>query len=157
MIYNLANRVGLQKATEYFNDLTEKQKKIEINEVKVTRSWRANRALHLFFEMVAKELNILGMTYVYRGLEGIEYEVPWTKELFKEFHWKPLQLAMFGTKSTTKLTSQQIDEIFMSINLFFAERGIEVTFPNQFDFYLKFYSDEKFGISDRPVGQRPGN
>ena len=96
--------------------------------LKLTRSKQPGRGeptehCTYFFEMVAKELNDLGMTYVYRALDGTEYELPWTKELFKEFHWKPLQMAMFGTNSTTKLTSQQIDAIFTSINLFFRREG----------------------------------
>jgi len=48
---------------------------------------------------------------------------------------------MFGTTSTTKLKTDEIDKIFEVINKFFAEKGIEVQFPNRFDAYLKFYDE----------------
>lgn len=130
------------KAKQYVDTVIEHGQKVEVKKVAKTRSSLQNRALHLLFEMVARELNNIGMTHVYPLLDGTEYELSWTKELFKELHWKPLQMAMFGTKSTTKLTSQQIDAIFTSINLFFAERGIEITFPNKFDYYLKFFNND---------------
>jgi len=55
--------------------------------------------------------------------------------------WKPLQEAMFGIKSTTKLTTGQINELFDVFCKFFAEKGIEITFPNKFNYYLKFYNN----------------
>jgi hypothetical protein len=141
MIYNLGNPIGLQKAIETFEKLKAKGTRVDISEIGKTRSDRTNRALHLLFEMVAKELNDLGIPFVYRGLKGMEFETPWTKQLFKDFVWKPIQKTLFDTETTTKLTNKQIDQIFEVINKFFAERGVEVTFPNQFDQYLKFYEN----------------
>lgn len=66
----------------------------------------------------------------------------WTGELFKQMTWKPIQEAMFGTTSTTKLKTDKIDKIFEVINKFFAERGIDITFPSRFEQYLKFYTNE---------------
>lgn len=143
MIFFTGNPIGLEKAREYFNQLAGKGARIEIKEQDQTRSWRQNRALHLFFEQVSKELNDLGIPFVYHGLKGMEMETSWTKDLFKNFVWKPIQKVMFGTESTTKLTTKQIDKIFEVINKFFAERRIEITFPNQFDYYLKFYEQKE--------------
>ena len=143
MIFFTGNPLGIEKAKETFDKLVEKGARIEIKEIKRTRSWLQNRALHLLFEQVAQELNGLGIPFVYHGMSGTEYETEWTGELFKQFTWKPIQLAMYGTNSTTKLTSVQIDKIFQSINKFFADRGVEVSFPNKFDYYLKFYDNDK--------------
>lgn len=140
MIFDLSNKPG--SAQEYFDKLKEKGGIIEIKRIQRNRSNLQNRALHLLFEQVAKELNRLGIPFVYRGLKGMEMETTWTALLFKEFTWKPIQQAMFGIESTTKINTQQINEIFAVINKFFAERGVEVTFPNEFDYYLKFYQGE---------------
>jgi Ser-tRNA(Ala) deacylase AlaX len=139
MIFNLNNPIGLKNAQQIFDELIKKGARVEIKEHRQTRTTRQNNALHLLFELVAKELNDLGIPFVYNGLKGMQFETQWTKQLFKDFVWKPIQKVMFGTDSTTKLTTEQIDKIFESINKFFAERGIEVTFPNEFDYYLKFY------------------
>ena len=50
---------------------------------------------------------------------------------------------MYSTDSTTKLKRNQIDSILDSIFELFGRLGITVTFPNRFDYYLKFYENEK--------------
>jgi hypothetical protein len=138
MIFNL--KIQPERADKYLQELKEQGAIIEIKKVSQNRTNLQNRALHLFFEMAAKELNSNGVTYHYFDLNGVDVETRWTKELFKEMTWKPLQLAMFGTESTTKLKRTEIDPIFEAINLMFANMGIQISFPNQFDYYLKFYS-----------------
>ena len=134
MIFNTSNNKGLNNAIK---ELKRLNCEVEINKVKQTRTSIQNRALHLFFNQVAKELNDIGLPFIYRGLKGQEMEMQWTGLLFKEMTWKPIQKAMFGTESTTKLIrSKQIDSIFEVINKFFAERGIVINFPNQFDYYI---------------------
>lgn len=139
MIFNLSNKYGKENAAIEFKRLNEIAATIELKAVKMNRTSAQNRALHLFFTQVSEQLNNIGIPFVYRGLKGMEIETTWTPELFKEMTWKPIQKLMFGTDSTTKLKRNQIDPIFETINKFFAERGIEVTFPNEFDYYLKFY------------------
>jgi len=137
MIFNL--NIQPERAEKYLQELKLQGAIVEIKNVKQNRSNLQNRALHLFFTQVANELNSLGILFVYTGLKGLEMETQWTMELFKEMTWKPLQKAMYGTTSTTKLKRNEIDPIFETINKFFAERGVRISFPNQFDYYLKFY------------------
>lgn len=140
MIYNLSNKYGKENAATEFKRLNEVAATIELKAVKMTRSSAQNRALHLFFTQVADQLNNIGIAYVHHDLfTGIEIESQWTMELFKSQVWKKLQKAMFGIDSTTKLKRNQIDPIFETINKFFAERGIEVSFPCEFDRYLKMF------------------
>ena len=139
MIYNLQNKTGAINAQNEFNKLLLSGETIELKKVSKTRTSLQNRALHLFFTQVANELNSNGIPFIYTGLKGYEMEMQWTGELFKQMTWKPIQKTMFGTESTTKLKTNEIDKIFDVINKFFAERGIEISFPNQFDYYLKFY------------------
>jgi len=140
MIFNLSYQP--ERAVNHLNELIKTGAIIEIKNVKQTRSNLQNRALHLFFTHTSNVLNEYGIPFVYTGLKGMEMETPWTPELFKEMTWKPLQKAMFGTTSTTKLKRNEIDPIFEVLNKFFAERGIQINFPNQFDYYLKFYNKD---------------
>lgn len=142
MIYNFQNKTAIDKAREKLEQSIKREETIELRKIARTRSNLQNRALHLFFTQVAEELNNIGITFVYHGLKGQEMETQWTGELFKKFTWKPIQKTMFGKESTTELTTEMINKIFQVINKFFAERGVEVSFPNQFDYYLKFYGHE---------------
>lgn len=139
MIFNTSLKTGADNASAELKRLIEKGEIVEIKKVSQTRTSQQNRALHLFFTQVANELNDNGIYFVYNGLKGHEIEIPWTGELFKEMTWKPIQEAMFGTNSTTKLKREQIDPIFDVINKFFADKGISISFPNKFDMYLRFY------------------
>lgn len=140
MICNLGNKYGKENAAIEFNRLNEIAATIELKKVVNTRSSAQNRALHLFFTQVATQLNDLGIPHVHNNLVLGDYETKWTAENFKETQWKPIQKSLFGTESTTKLKRDEIDPVFDVINKFFAERGIEVSFPNNFDYYLKFYT-----------------
>jgi hypothetical protein len=139
MIFNTNNESGVKAANAELKKLLGKV--VEIKRVKQTRSSQQNRALHLFFNQVAKELNEIGIPFVYRGLKGQDMEMQWTGLLFKEMTWKPIQKSLYGTESTTKLKRNEIDPIFEIINKFFAEKGITISFPNQFELYLKFYDE----------------
>ena len=106
------------------------QKIVELKEVKNTRSVKQNGALHLFFTMVASQLNDLGLEYQYTGISGKTFELRYTPELVKTFIWKPIQLSLFGFESTTKLTTEEINQILDVIIKFFAEREVLIEFPS---------------------------
>jgi len=99
-----------------------------ISEKKITL--KQKKSLHLYFEMIAKSLNEIGITFLYRGLNKSEIEIPYTPYLVKEMLWKPIQMALFEKESTTKLTNEEINKIIEVINKFFAERGVELHFPS---------------------------
>jgi hypothetical protein len=45
--------------------------------------------------------------------------------------WKPVMKIQLGKKSTTDLTTQEIDEVFETINRYLGEKfGIHVKFPS---------------------------
>lgn len=129
MVFNTA----IPRDCELFNIEFEKLrgKTVELKEVSNARSVRQNRALHLLFDKIAVALNELGITHIYHGLNKKELETHWTGGLFKEVTWKPLQMHLYQTDSTTKLTSKQIDEMFQVLNKFFAERGVQIEFPTE--------------------------
>jgi len=92
-----------------------------------------NAALHLYFTMLADQLNNAGYTFTnYLGIE-----IPFTMELIKESIWKPTMFEMFNIKSTTKLTTKMINELIDVFSKHFGERQIYVEFPNWQSFTQK--------------------
>ena len=100
---------------------------------KQTRSSRQNRAIHLLFTQIADALNAEGQTFKYTGIKGIDLETQWTSALVKEMIWRPVMRAITGKESTTKMTTSEIDKVFVPINKAFGEMGIEVRFPDRYE------------------------
>ena len=103
------------------------------------RTGQQNRALHLFFSVLAEELNLAGLD-MKLALKDFPANIPATKINVKEDVWKPIQLAMFNKKSTTELEKNEIDKVYDTIVRFFGEKGFEVPrFPNAED--LEHYEE----------------
>jgi len=134
--FNLSESDGFIKAFNQFNYLKEKGAIIELKEIKPTRSKRQNAALHLYFTFCADALNNAGIEFCYRGLKGMNIEIPWNGELFKTMIWKPIQLTLFEFESTTKLKTAEINQILDVLTRHFSNIGLDVHFPSQFDYWL---------------------
>jgi len=92
------------------------------------RTYKQNRAMHLYFKMLAEALNDAG----YDIKETIKADVPWTETSVKELIWRPIQQAITGKKSTTSIKKSDIDMIFDVINKNMGEkRGVSVPFPSE--------------------------
>lgn len=96
-----------------------------------TRTNKQNAALHKFFKMLSDQLNELGQTFHYSGFNGDDMELMFTEYIIKEFMWKHIQMTLFNTSSTTKLTTDQIDKILDVITNFYSKKGIPVVFPSK--------------------------
>lgn len=93
------------------------------------RTLQQNRALHLYYEMIANELNSHGLDM--RKALKPEIDIMWTKSSVKEYLWRPIQKAIATKSSTTELTTHEIDLIVHTITKFFAEHHkINVPFPS---------------------------
>ncbi len=101
-----------------------------IDNLPAKRSSQQNKALHLLFQNIAFELNRIGMEFTYNGIKGITLQTTYTPEIVKEFIWRPLQKAMLDKESTTKLTTQDIDAIFLILGKWFSEKGVVIDFPS---------------------------
>ena len=130
MKLNLRNPTDQNKAVTYLTKLIEDEKTIELKEIKVTRSTRLNSAMHLYFVFISHELNELGLEFNYTGISGKEFGLRYTPDLVKQMIWKPIMLAMFDIKTTTKLNSKEINEIIDVITKFFGDKGIVIDFPS---------------------------
>lgn len=101
-----------------------------------TRTLRQNKALHLFFDMLAKSLNDAGLDQ--RKVLKPSVSIPWTKTAIKEQLWRPIQKAMYAKHSTTDLMKQEeIDHIHETLTRHLAEKfGIEyIPFPSHEEGY----------------------
>lgn len=103
------------------------------------RTSAQNNALHLWYELLAKELNDKGiaMTTV---LQKFILDTPATKYTVKELIWRPLQIALLGKTSTTELLKkEEIDQIYDSLVKFFAETmELEIPhFPSMEEVFFK--------------------
>ena len=93
------------------------------------RTLTQNNALHLMFEHLAQELNEAGFD-MKKTLKP-EIDIPWSKETVKEFIWRPIQTAQLGKKSTTELTTKEIDLVFDTLTRHLGQKlGIELRFPS---------------------------
>jgi hypothetical protein len=115
-----ATRIGLSKSIV----------KALIENLPNKRSSQQNRSLHLLFTNIAFELNRLGLEFTYTGIKGLKMQTTYSPEIVKDFLWRPLQIALIGKESTTKLTSADIESIFLILGRWFSEQGVVIEFPS---------------------------
>ena len=94
------------------------------------RSSKENKSLHVLFQNIAFELNRLGHEFTFKGIKGIDIQTTYTPEIVKNFIWRPLQDALLKKQSTTELTHNDIELIFMILGKWFSENGVEIQFPS---------------------------
>lgn len=93
------------------------------------RSTQQNKALHLYFEHLASELNDAGLDM--RKTLKPAVEIPWSAQTVKEYIWRPIMTAQLHKRSTTELETQDVDLVFNTITRHLADRfGLAVEFPS---------------------------
>ena len=91
------------------------------------RSDQQNKALHLWFRLVADELAKHDFDF-----RDIKIELEPTEHLVKEYMWKPVEYAVTGQKSTKDLDKVDVSVIYDIINKALGEKlGIHVPFPEE--------------------------
>lgn len=130
MLYDLKEEPDRVKFKKYCDKVLRLGKKVELKEVKITRSQQQNQALHVFFTIISYELNEMGVEFCYTGASGRNFNTRYTPDIVKNYFWRPLQITLFDIKSTTKINTQQINEITDVIIKFFGDRGVVVGFPS---------------------------
>lgn len=106
------------------------------------RTLKQNDALHLYLSMLATELNDSGQDM--RKVLKPTVDIPWSTDTAKRFLWKPIQEVMMDKKSTTELTTDEIDKIYKVLDRHVSEKcGIHVNFPTQenTEEYLNSFKD----------------
>jgi hypothetical protein len=93
------------------------------------RTHRQNKALHLYFELLANSLNEAGADM--RKVIRQEVDIPWSKDTVKEYLWRPLMEAQLLKKSTKEMDTTDIDVVYDTLNRVIGERtGVHVPFPS---------------------------
>ena len=93
------------------------------------RTQRQNNALHLYFQLLADEFEAAGIDA--RMLFGPEVSIPVTPKMIKDLLWRNTQIATVNKKSTTDLTTTDINKIYEIVNRHIGEKfKIHVPFPN---------------------------
>lgn len=88
-----------------------------------------NKALHVLFNMLARELNDAGLDMRKTLKPGID--IPWNPKTVKDFLWRPVMKAQLGILSTTELNTKNIDEVFETLARHLGQKfGIELDFPS---------------------------
>lgn len=108
----------------------------------IKRSNLQNRALHLYFRLVANALNDAGYTVSKTLSQSVD--IDWNSMLFKELIWKQVQKKQLGKISTSELTTKEIDEVFDTINRYLGEKFfIHEPFPSIEDITRQQQYDDK--------------
>lgn len=106
-----------------------------IYEVKLSnldlRTLAQNRAFHLYFNMVAVQLNNNGL-YINKLIKEDKYkaDIDWSGDLVKNQLWRPIMEAILDKKSTTQLEKNEVDRVYNTLNRYLSNMGITVAFPN---------------------------
>jgi hypothetical protein len=97
--------------------------------MKKQRTNQQNKAIHLWFKLIADECQKDGITI--DMIVGKNIELIATPYLLKEYYWRPIQKYLYGKKSTTQLTTKEIDKIYDVANKLIGENtGIHIPFPS---------------------------
>lgn len=88
-----------------------------------------NRALHLYFTLIADTLNDAGLDMRKVLKPGVD--IPWSTDTVKEYLWRPIQKLQLRKESTTQLITKEIDKVFDTLNRHLGEKfGIHEDFPS---------------------------
>ena len=106
---------------------------IEIKEIgeKAARTIPQNNSIRLYCSNLAKALNEGGcdMEMVFRAKT---VSVPWSRDKVLEALWRDLQEALFNTRSTTKLKTDEVSRVYDVLNRHIStEFGVSVEFPDR--------------------------
>lgn len=94
------------------------------------RTAKQNRAIHVFFKLLADALNDAGLDMVAVLKKGAD--IPWTADSVKERLWKPVQEAAIGEVSTTKMDRSQVSHVYEILTRHLGQKfGVSVPFPQR--------------------------
>lgn len=94
-----------------------------------TRSAAQNSSLHLFCRWLSDALNEAGLSV--RETLREDVEIPWTPDSVKELIWRPVQKAMIGKESTTRMNKLEPSDVYDVLMRHLGEKhGIYVAWPS---------------------------
>lgn len=88
------------------------------------RTNKQNRSAHLWFRLLANELNGKGMDM--RVVLKPEYKLRWDDKSVKENLFKPIAKALYGVDSTTNLDKKQISRVHEELMQMLVDKFPEI-------------------------------
>ena len=132
MKLNINSKTSLSDAHTLLDEIWSKHKHVTITIERRQRTLTQNSALHKYFDMLAEALNEKSLDM--RKVLKPEIDIVWTKDSVKTYIWAIIQNVMFGTKSTTKLKTNEVSQIYDVIHRSMIEKhDIFVMFPSKDD------------------------
>ena len=103
-----------------------------MNKDKLTDKQRTtlqNKALHKYFDLLARAFNDAGLDM--RVVLKEDIAIPWSGLTVKDFLWKPVQRAQLKKEHTADLTTKEPDAVWQTLNRHIGEKwGIYAPFPS---------------------------
>lgn len=90
------------------------------------RTIQQNKAMHLWFEHIADELNSVGFE---QKITIGTVDVPWNKDTVKML-MKKIAMAQFNKPHTSELTVSELPQVAETLNRVLAEKGFHIPFPS---------------------------
>lgn len=122
---------------------------ISVERRRSKRTDQQNKALHVYYQLLADELNGAGYP-IKLVLSKYKTDIDWDMQSVKDLIWRPIQKALLGKTSTTELSKQgDIENVYEHINRFVGENfGVFVPFPvDEQRQKEKAYTTEKTAIA----------
>lgn len=132
MRYVINSELSLKEAQIGLAREWKKDKFLIMSTQKQQRTLTQNKAIHVFFDILAYELNDKDLT-IKETLKQ-NFSIPWSEKTVKELIWKPVQFKMYETESTRELTTDQVSKVFNVIreHIFDLTCGeIDLEFPSK--------------------------
>ena len=130
------SEITLAEAKAELTRLWKKDKYLILTVQKQQRTLTQNAALHVLFNIIARDLNANKMT-IKETLRS-DFSIPWSSDSVKELIWKEVQRKLYNTESTTELSTDQVNEVFEAIR----EHLFNITANAEFQIDLEFPSKE---------------
>jgi len=111
------------------------------------RTIQQNKALHVYFKLVADALNGAGMDM--RAVLKPGVEIPWSPITVKDYLWRSIQKLQLRKDSTTELTTKEIDEVYDTLNRHLAKFGVHEPFPSIEEIINRLRTEEYNGRQKR--------
>ena len=113
------------------------------------RSEKQQRSMELYFKLLAAKLEKAGLdiqTVLARAVSR-----PWNQLAVKELLWKEIQRATTGKKSTTKLDTREVNEIYDILNRHLTEKfgpDLHIPFPSEDELYYNNQANRTNNVAD---------
>jgi len=107
---------------------------ITITKAGKSRTLTQNKALHLWFDMLACALNDAGFDQV-KVIDIMEdgIDIPWSKETVKQILYKPILEAMTNKTSTSEMDTVEPSKVYDTLSRWLVTKGLPAPqFPDRF-------------------------